>query len=212
MKLFYNLWYRYGTPPWVIGPRPELVELVESRRISPCRAIDLGCGVGDNAIFLAQNGFSVTGVDFSDAAIDQAKRKSREAGVTVEFHVDDLTHLENRYGTFDLLVDYGTVDDLTLENRDRYVANILPLTKPGSQFLLWCHEWRLRWWERVLTRTVSPCGDLAFAPGEAEERFRHAFAIECIARTTDGPAWEPGSAAYLMTRRPEPSTTEGSVT
>lgn len=44
VKLFYDLWYRFGRPPWVIGPREELVQLVQSGRIRPCKAIDLGCG------------------------------------------------------------------------------------------------------------------------------------------------------------------------
>ena len=57
MKTFYDLWYRFGTPPWVQQARPELVELVESGDLRPGRAIDLGCGEGDNAIFLAQRAF-----------------------------------------------------------------------------------------------------------------------------------------------------------
>ena len=77
MKAFYELWYRFGTPPWVGQARPELVELVESGELLPGRAIDLGCGEGDNAIFLAQHGFQVTAVDFSPAAIDKAKAKAR---------------------------------------------------------------------------------------------------------------------------------------
>jgi SAM-dependent methyltransferase len=200
MKLMYDLWYRYGTPPWVIGPRSELVQLVESQRIVPCRAIDLGCGTGDNAIFLAQSGFSVTGVDFSKEAIATARDKAVAANVSVDFHVDDLTCLSYDYGTFDLLVDYGTLDDLNLANRDQYLASILPLTRPCSLFLLWCHEWRHRWWERAMFWVV-PFESVALPPGEARQRFGHDFEIECIVRNTGGPLWEPSSAAYLMTRR-----------
>ena len=47
MKLFYDLWYRFGTPPWVGQARSELVELVKSGVLQPSRAIDLGCGEGD---------------------------------------------------------------------------------------------------------------------------------------------------------------------
>ena len=72
MKLFYNLWYRHGTPPWVSGPRPELVDLVTNGVLPPGRAIDLGCGVGDNAIFLAQHGFTVTGIETGRIADGQA--------------------------------------------------------------------------------------------------------------------------------------------
>ena len=84
MKLFYQLGYRYFCMPWEIGPREELVRLVENRRITPCRAIDLGCGTGSNAIFLAQHGFDVTGIDYAASAIEKAKRKADAAKVKVE--------------------------------------------------------------------------------------------------------------------------------
>ena len=51
MKLFYELGYRFFRMPWEMGPREELVKLVKSGRIVPCRVIDLGCGTRSNAIF-----------------------------------------------------------------------------------------------------------------------------------------------------------------
>ena len=151
MRLFYDLWYRFGHVPWEIGPREELVQLVGSGRLNPSKVIDLGCGTGDNAIILAQQGFEVTGVDYASSAIAKAKRKASEAGVTVRFEVDDLTNLKKVNGTYDLLVDYGTFDDLSPRDRDKYVLNVIPLIHSGARFLLWCFEWRLRWWERFLT-------------------------------------------------------------
>jgi hypothetical protein len=122
MKLFYDLWYRFGTPPWVGPARSELVRLVESGDLLPGRAIDLGCGEGDNAIFLAQHGFQVTAVDFSPAAIAKAKAKAHEAGADVDFVIDDLTRLTGVSGHFDVLVDYGTFDDLSNRDRAAYVV------------------------------------------------------------------------------------------
>lgn len=60
MKPFYSWLYRTGRAPWDLGPRQELVEAVESRRIRPCRAIDLGCGTASSAIFLARHDHDVT--------------------------------------------------------------------------------------------------------------------------------------------------------
>ena len=201
MKLFYQLGYKYFRMPWDMGPREELVQLVESGCITPCRAIDLGCGTGSNAVFLAQHGFDVTGVDFATSAIDKAKQKANTAKVDVEFVVDDLTNLREINGTFDFLVDYGALDDLTPNNRDRYVQNVLPLTHPGSRFLLWCFEWPLRWWER-LVRSAS-IGAMSLEPGEADKRFSKHLFIERIAGNTepDYKSWPPGFAAYLMTRK-----------
>src|SRR5512147_2591515 len=100
MKLFYENMYRYFKTPWDRGARQELVALVESGRIQPGRALDLGCGVGANAIYLAQHGFEVTGVDFAKAAIEKARTRAREASVQVNFIVDDLTNLRHVPETF----------------------------------------------------------------------------------------------------------------
>lgn len=60
MKAFYEITYRYVRAPWDIGAREELVSLVERGCIKPCRAIDLGCGTGANAIYLAHDTSSVS--------------------------------------------------------------------------------------------------------------------------------------------------------
>jgi methylase of polypeptide subunit release factors len=73
--------YRRGAP-WEGPPRQELAELVTSgtltpQALPPGRAIDLGCGSGTNAIFLAEHGFDVTGVDFSAVALAKARKRPR---------------------------------------------------------------------------------------------------------------------------------------
>ena len=199
MKVFYDLWYRYGTPPWTGAARDELVGLVNDGRLTPGRALDLGCGVGDNAIFLARHGFTVTGIDFAPSAIARARQKAREADVTVEFLVEDLTRIRRVRGPFDLLVDYGTLDDLNARQRDAYVREVLPLARPGAKFLLWCFEWELRRWERLVT-SVMPFGQLALAPGEVTTRFGRDFTIDRIGGEKNLAGWPRGWAAYLMTR------------
>jgi cyclopropane fatty-acyl-phospholipid synthase-like methyltransferase len=200
MKLFYEITYRRGRAPWDIGPRKELVDLVEGGQLQPGRAIDLGSGTGSNSIFLAQHGFDVTGVDYASAAVEESRGKAEAAGVEVDFWVDDLTELRHVDGTFDLLVDYGTLDDLVPKDRDLYMQNVLPLTHPGSQFLLYCFEWEPRWWERLLFR-VAFFGAMAMEPREIERRFGEHFEIERVAGEVDYSNWPPGYAVYLMTRR-----------
>jgi SAM-dependent methyltransferase len=204
MKLFYNAWYRFGKPPWVGEARSELVALVTDGTLAPGRALDLGCGEGDNAIFLAQHGFEVTAVDFAPAAIAKARVKAQDAEVEVDFLVDDLTSLRHVRGQFDLLVDYGTLDDLSFRHRDQYIREVVPLARPGARFLLWCFEWELTTTERLLTSAL-PFGKLALAPGEVERRFGAAFAVRRVAGETNLPGWPRGWAAYLMTRRAEPA-------
>ena len=194
-KLFYGLGYRYFRMPWEMGPREELVGLVESGRIAPCRAIDLGCGTGANAVFLAERGFEVTGMDYAASAIEKARRRADSAGVKVQFIVDDLTDLREANGTYDFLVDYGTLDDLGQTDRDLYVQNVLPLTHRGSRYLLWCFEWPRRWWEGFIPF------ELALELGEARRRFGGHFEIERIAGETNRSGWPRAFAVYLMTRK-----------
>lgn len=195
MRLLYEIGYRFFRMPWEVGPRTELKELVEGGRISPGRAVDLGCGSGDNAIYLAQQGFEVVGVDFAQAGLEKARRKAAAAEVDVAFIHDDLTDLRRIEGTFDLLVDYGVLDDLPPRGRDAYVRSVLPLANPGSHFLLWCFEWSPRgWWERPFQQRM------ALEPGECERRFGRWFDIAAVP-TAPAPGWVPGTAAYLMTRR-----------
>lgn len=197
VKLIGPFGYRYFRMPWDIGPRQELVSLVESGRIKPCRAIDLGSGTASNCVFLARHGFDVTGVDLASSAIGLGNKRAAAAGVAVNFLVDDLTDLRHVRGTFDLLVDYGTLDDLCGSDRDLYVSNVLPLTHPNSLFLLFCFEWPQRWWE-----PYAPFG-LALEPGEVQRRFGRHFEIERIAGSeqTDLSKLIAGTSTYLMTRK-----------
>jgi SAM-dependent methyltransferase len=193
----YELIYRNPSIsiPWESGPREALVSLVQSGRVKPCRAIDLGCGTATNVIFLTQNGFDVTGVDFIPAAIEIGRFKLQQAGARANLVVDDLTNLQHINGTFDLLVDYGTLDDLSTSRRDLYMKNVLPLTHPGSLFLLFCGEWTPRWWERMFLDGA------ALKPGEVECRFGEHFNVEVLSREETGSVFMPMWATYLLTRK-----------
>jgi SAM-dependent methyltransferase len=119
------------------------------------------------------------------------------AGVKVNFIVDDLTNLQHIVGSFDLLVDYGTLDDLKPKDRDLYVKNVLQLTRPGSQMLLFGFEYPLRWWERLI-----PLFRIQFEPGEVERLFGDYFEIKRIAGEMNDSMLFPGYAVYLMKRKP----------
>src|SRR5437763_4688968 len=91
--------------PWDIGQaQPRLMELEALGGFSG-EVLDIGCGLGDNAIYLASRGHSVTGLDGSPAAIEEARRRAAAAGVTVNFDVADATELTGYEGLFDAVVD-----------------------------------------------------------------------------------------------------------
>lgn len=75
VKWLYEFINRYFRAPWDAGAREKLVVLVESGRIKPCRTIDLGCGTGANAIYLARKGVEVTGVDYAEASIEKSRAR-----------------------------------------------------------------------------------------------------------------------------------------
>lgn len=189
----YDLMYRVGAP-WEIGPRSELVELVTSGRLTPGRAIDLGCGSGENAIFLAEHGFEVTGVDFSPVAHAKARRAATASGIrNGAFRQGDLTAaaIDGVFGRYDLLVDYGTLDDLGGHRRRAMAATVHRLSGPGSAFLLWCFYDELRWWRRRGARFPG------LKPDEESVLFGDAFIIDRLPAPKRG----TGFACFLMVRR-----------
>ena len=85
--------YKTGDIPWDID-RPDfnLINTVKSVPIKKCKALDIGCGTGDNSIWLAQKGFVVTGTDIAELAIKSARKKAIQANVECVFvAVDFLT-------------------------------------------------------------------------------------------------------------------------
>ncbi len=192
--------YWFGAP-WEGGPREELVELVASGRLSPQasqRVIDLGCGSGANAIFLAEHGFDVTGVDFSPVALRKAQAKAVERGVRLRLLKGDLARLPKGWGEepFDLLVDYGTLDDLKDSGRRAMAETVVRLSRPGSLFLLWCFYARRSELPIISFRGASRLAP-PIEPGEEDALFGHVFDIERLPRPKPG----SGAACFLMTRR-----------
>jgi len=89
--------YQEGSPPWDIGkPDFNLIQTVTALPIHPCKALEIGCGTGDNAIWLAQRGFQVAAVDSSEIAIQKAHEKAADANVQSKFAVLDFlkSHVE----------------------------------------------------------------------------------------------------------------------
>ena len=126
----FNRMYMQGKIPWDTGiTPPELQVFVQTHPAG--RALDLGCGTGTNAIFLAQQGWQVQGIDFAVKAITQAKRKAQQANVAVDFRIGDVTYLPNT-GPFDLILDIGCFHGLDDAKRLAYANNAKRLLTPDG--------------------------------------------------------------------------------
>ena len=126
--------------PWNIEDPPSaLVELVETGKIRPCKAVDLGCGSGNSTIYLAKKGFEVTGVDISLTAIRIAKENAKRRGVECSFIVGDvLGDLKEVNGTFDFAYDWELLHHIFPEQRLKYVKNVYALLNPKGHYLSVC--------------------------------------------------------------------------
>lgn len=126
--------------PWNIETPPnQLVELVDGGKVKPCRTIDLGCGTGNYAVYLASRGFDVTGIDVSKTAIKIAKDNARKKGVKCDFLAADvLGNLSEVKKTFDFAFEWELLHHIFPEQRRTYVENVYKLLNAGSVYLSVC--------------------------------------------------------------------------
>jgi cyclopropane fatty-acyl-phospholipid synthase-like methyltransferase len=135
-RFLFELMYWFRRTPWDTGVTPpEVVEFVSQQ--SSGSAIDLGCGTGTNALYLAKHGWDVLGVDFSKRAIRAAQRKTHAKDLAVEFRQADVTRLDGVEGPFDLALDIGCFHSLPLDRRRQYADRVGELVAPGGTFLLY---------------------------------------------------------------------------
>jgi len=126
--------------PWNIeNPPKALGELVKGGKLKPCKTIDLGCGAGNYAIYLASKGFEVTGIDISSKAVEIAKGKARKKGFKCNFLVADvLGNLNEIDETFDFAYDWQLLHHIFPETRRKYVENVYGLLNPIGKYLSVC--------------------------------------------------------------------------
>ncbi|MFD5826465.1 class I SAM-dependent methyltransferase [Lentzea sp. NPDC060358] len=122
-----------AVPFFAAKPDENLVAHVESGLLPPGRALDVGCGPGRNALFLARNGFRVDAVDLSATAIAWAEE--RAGGLGVRFRHGDAFTTE---GSYDLVCDSGCFHHLPPHRRISYLALLNRVLVPGGHFALTC--------------------------------------------------------------------------
>lgn len=137
---FWDRSYRDGSylEHWEAPAVPaELVELIASGGLPVgATALDVGCGSGLEAVYLARSGLSVIGVDSSRPALELARERARAAGVELDLRYGSALDLPVEAGSIDLALDRGCLHGIDREDRPAYAAEIARVLRPGGRLLL----------------------------------------------------------------------------
>lgn len=197
MSLSYRLLYLLGLRPWERGGTPApLRQLVEGpAALTPGKALDVGCGTGGPAVYLASHGWDVTGVEVVERALREARARAAAARVAPRFlrgDVSRLTELPGLGDGFALVFDSGCFHGLGARERGTFAKGLARVAAPGATLLLFA---------------LAPGGAARPAAwrGVSDGELVAAFAEwELVAKTPDeGPSVLGGARHwYRLTRRP----------
>ncbi|MFD8595494.1 class I SAM-dependent methyltransferase [Kitasatospora sp. NPDC059646] len=200
-----DYWERFYTdrdrnvPFFAAKPDESLAAQVDAGLIGPGRALDLGCGPGRNAVFLAERGFEVDAVDLSPAAVAWTRERAAEAGVDIRLTCGDAFAAgpgELR-GPYDLVVDSGCFHHLAPHRRISYLALLDRVLAPGGHLALTCfaageNGMGTELSDADLYRERSLYGGLAYTPEALRRIFADLTEVE-LRRMREQPA---GSALF----------------
>ena len=166
---FFNSAYK-GTPPWDIGrPQKEFVELVRRGEITGS-VLDIGCGTGEHALFFADEGHEVWGIDSAPLAIQKAREKAEGRGLQVHFLVLDARDLSRLNRKFDTVTDSGFFHTLSDDDRPVFVDNLAAVLSPAGKYFMLCFS----------EREPGGYGPRRITQREIEDSFREGWSINYI--------------------------------
>ncbi|ERN47687.1 SAM dependent methyltransferase [Prescottella equi NBRC 101255 = C 7] len=131
--------------PWDIGEAQPAVRALESSGQFAREVLDIGCGPGENALFLASRGYRVWGLDAAPAAIDIARERARQRGMErgVEFEVADATDLSDYADRFVSVIDSALYHCFPEDQRHRYAASLFGACRPQARLHVVCFSDRV---------------------------------------------------------------------
>jgi cyclopropane fatty-acyl-phospholipid synthase-like methyltransferase len=174
---------------WDVGrPQRAVYDLEMAGQIGH-QVIDVGCGIGEQALFLAERGHDVCGVDPSEVAIARARKRARERELPAGFVVAELTALGGLGRSFDCAVDVGSLHRVALEDRAPYAAGLRGLLRPGGRLYLLC----------VGEHERGPGGPPRISGDELRQLFGRGWRIEGLSPTRiESHTWPGGANAWLL--------------
>lgn len=181
--------YRQGDAPWEIGrPQGELQRVAEAGRVVGS-VLDVGCGTGELALWLAARGHAVFGVDGSETAVARAREKAVARGLAAaaQFHVWDALQLRRLRKTFDTVIDSGLFHVFADPQRREYAHSLAEVTASGSDLFILC------WSDE---EPPGP-GPRRVAEHEIRDAFRSIFAVMDVTPALFERAGLPPAKAWL---------------
>ena len=179
-----------GISSWDIArPQPAIVRLAQSGEIVGT-VLDVGCGTGENALYLSSLGHEVTAIDTAQEAIDKARRKSLERRLRVNFRLVDARLALPCLGlTFDTVIDSGLFHVFSDEERVEYAKNLGAVLMPGGRYFMLC-----------LSERETREGPRRVTKAEITDAFRDGWTINDIQETKfETLIHEGGAWAWLAT-------------
>lgn len=163
-KVLFETLYRLRLPIWDTPPPQELRDLIEGPAAMPAgHALDVGCGTGINAVYLARHGWRVTAVDFSAAAIASARRGAHGVGGATFLHGDVTTLSQLQIEPpIDLVLDMGCYHSLPNAAKPAYVSELGKVMASGTPLVMW--------------------EGIRISPGEIPAAFETDFVVESVHR------------------------------
>jgi SAM-dependent methyltransferase len=183
-----------GAPNWDIGrPQRAFVRLADAGLVER-PVLDVGCGTGELALYLARRGHDVLGVDISALAVRQAREKARWRGIPAKFLVMDaldLPALRDAGLTFRTVVDSAMLHVLGDSERDRFVTGLGEVVRSGGRYCV------------LGDARSDPRSVYGITPAELRRRFERAggwdpvFAVETVFERR----WSRSPAYFVGFRR-----------
>ena len=186
-----------GQAPWDTGrPQPAIVRLAEAGLVRGS-VLDVGCGTGENALYLAARGHDCWGIDFVPAAIERAKAKVAQRGIAAHFIVGNALELNKLERRFDTVIDCGLFHTFADEDRPAFVEGLAEALRPGGLLHILCFS----------DEEPGTVGPRRITQQEIRDAFHKGWKVKEIEPTRfesvqrpDGPSHSPGGPkAWLAT-------------
>jgi len=177
-------------PPWDIGRTQPAFQALADAGVVRGRVLDVGCGTGEHALMAAGLGLDATGVDLADNALNRARQKGRERGLSAQFLHHDARKLAELGESFDTVLDCGLFHIFADDDRAAYVTSLRSVVRPGGRYFMLGFSGRQPGHE----------GPHRLTRDEIEAAFADGWRVDSIAPATIDIITDPdGVRAWLVT-------------